>query len=241
MPIYVLGALNQRVQIPNQPLAVSITGSVQGAALMVDAPAGQRVMRRNPHVAMLPEVTEPVSVGVAVQGEPQFATGTEVTLAIGHGSPGDLDPVEVVFDPVDVSARSAVELATLLPAGDSVEVAVAALPDTALGALASLARTSARKAVRPGSRPARAAVVLALDASASMWRVFNDGSAAAVADIVVGVADALGITDVRPCSSVTRPCRSPAPGRPTWRRRSGEPPPGGPPAPVGLACPIAVP
>ncbi|MGO9508149.1 MAG: hypothetical protein ACLPXZ_12665 [Mycobacterium sp.] len=92
--------------------------------------------------------------------------------------------------------RTDVELATLLPAGDTVEVAVAALPDTALGALASAARASARKVVGPGTRAASGAVLLALDASASMWPVFSDGTAAAVADIVVGVADALGITDV---------------------------------------------
>jgi hypothetical protein len=196
MPIYVLGELNQRVQIPNQPLAVSITGSVRGAALTVDAPGGQRVMRRNPHVAVLPEVTEPLSIGVVVQGERRFAAGTGVTLAIGHGSPDDLDPVEVVFDPVDLSDKSAAELATLVPLGDSVEVAVATLPDTPLSAMASAARASARKVVGPGSRPARAAVVLALDASASMRPVFDDGSAAAAADIVVGVADALGIKDV---------------------------------------------
>ncbi|MGO9351057.1 MAG: hypothetical protein ACLP3C_09640 [Mycobacterium sp.] len=196
MPIYVLGALNQRVQIPNQPLAVSITGSVQGAALTVDAAAGQRVMRRNAHVAVLPQVTDPVSIKVVSQGQGPFATGTEITLAIGHGSPGDLDPVEVVFDPVDVGDRTAVELATLLPSGDSVEVAVTTLRDTALDALASAARTSARKVVGPGIRVARTAVLLALDASASMRPVFSDGTAAAVADIVVGVADALGIKDV---------------------------------------------
>lgn len=35
MPIYVVGARNQRVQIPNQALTVSITGAVGGAALEV--------------------------------------------------------------------------------------------------------------------------------------------------------------------------------------------------------------
>ena len=197
MPIYVLGALNQRVQIPNQPLAVSISGSVQQAKLVVDAGAQQRVMRPNPHLVVLPEVTEPVSIGVAcASGAAQFAAGTVVTLSIGDDTADDLDPVQMVFDPVDVGGKSSLELAMLTPHAVGIEVAAGAAADNALSPLASAARASARKAIDRGPHAARASVILALDASASMSAVFADGSAAAAADIVVGVADALGFRDV---------------------------------------------
>lgn len=196
MPIYVLGAHNQRVQIPNQPLTVSISGS-DGATLVISADAEQRIMRPNAHVAVLPRVTKPVSIRVVpAQGQQYFAAASEVTLAIGHGAASDLDPVQVVFDPVDVADKADLELATLVPFGTKIEVAVAAVADTALNALAAAARTSARKAIAPGTRAARGAVLLALDASASMRPSFADGSTAVAVEIVVGVADALGVTDV---------------------------------------------
>jgi len=197
MPIYVLGARNRRVQIPNQALTVSISGSACDAALVVRGGADQPVMRPAAQLAVLPRVTGPVSVGVvpADRGA-AFDAGTVVNLAIGHDTADDLDPVQVVFDPVDVGGDAAVELATLTPLGAGVEVAAAAVADHPLSPLASAARTSARKVVGRGARAGRGAVLLALDASVSMRPLFADGSAAAAADVVVGVADAVGVTDV---------------------------------------------
>jgi hypothetical protein len=64
MPIYVLGAHNQRVQIPNQPLTVSISGSLQGCYFAVSAlgqpPAGKRLNSRG--IASV-SVRRPASMG----------------------------------------------------------------------------------------------------------------------------------------------------------------------------------
>lgn len=197
MPIYVVGAHNPRVQIPDQPLTVSISGSLSAAALLVSADHDQRVMRPSPHVAVLPKLSGTVSIGVKPPaGIGAFAEGTVVNLAIGHDSATDVDPVQVVFDPVDVAGDTEVELAVLTPFGAGIEVVAAALPDIPLSQLAAAARTSARKLVGRGARASHGAVVLAIDASASMRPMFTDGIVAAVADIVVGVADAVGVSDV---------------------------------------------
>jgi hypothetical protein len=197
MPIYAVGAHNPRVQIPHQPLTVSISGSVDAATLLVSAEHGQPVMRPNPHLAVLPRLSGPVSIRVRPStGVGVFAQGTVVNLAIGHDSATDLDPVQVVFDPVDVAGDTEVELAVLAPLVAGIEVVAAALPDIPLSPLAAAARTSARKVVGRGARASHGAVVLAVDASASMRPVFADGSVAAVVDIIVGVADAVGVSDV---------------------------------------------
>ena len=115
MPIYVVGVRNQRVHIPNQALAVSITGSVQDAELDVRAGADQPVVRSSAHHAVLPRMIGPVTVAVHPVGAPQFRSGTVIHLAIAHDNPGEVDPVQVLFDPVDVSGDAGVVFAALRP------------------------------------------------------------------------------------------------------------------------------
>jgi hypothetical protein len=196
MPIYVVGARNQRVRIPNQALAVSITGSVRGAELDVRTGAEQPVVRPTAHHAVLPQITGEVTVGVRPVGAPRFGPGTVIHLAIAHDNPADVDPVQVLFDAVDVSGDSGVVFAALRPQGSHIEVGVSAVADLPLSPLGSAARSSARQVI--GRRPAQSdgSVVVALDVSASMRPWFADGSAAAATDIVVGVAAAAGIRNV---------------------------------------------
>lgn len=124
MPIYVLGRYNRFVEIPNQVLTMSISDSVPGAELAVRADADQPMMQRNSHLAVLPRVSGPVSIGVVSGvGRERFAPGTKVSLTIWHEAPSELDPVHVMFDPVDLSGDSSVELARLTPNGRGIEVA----------------------------------------------------------------------------------------------------------------------
>ncbi|MCV7201471.1 hypothetical protein H7J71_05540 [Mycolicibacterium peregrinum] len=196
MPIYVVGARNQRVQIPNQALTVSITGAVGGAALEVQGGPEQPVVRSTAHQAVLPSLTGPVTIVVRPVGADRFNSGTVIHLAIAHDNPGDVDPVQVMFDPVDVGGDTLVTFASLTPNGTQIEVAVSAVADTPMSPLASAARTSARKVTGRGPGNSGGSVMLAVDTSASMRRWFADGSTFAAADIVVGVADALGVRDV---------------------------------------------
>ena len=68
MPIYVLNAGNQRAHIPVAPLSVSITGSVQDAALDLHAGPTQPVMRSSARHAVLPELVGPVTIAVRPAG-----------------------------------------------------------------------------------------------------------------------------------------------------------------------------
>jgi hypothetical protein len=196
MPIYVVGARNQRVQIPSQALDVSITGAVGGAALEVSGGPDQPVIRSSAHQVLLPSLTGRVTVAVRPVGADRFGKDSVIHLAIAHDNPGDVDPVQVMFDPVDVSGDTGVTFAELTPDGAQIDIAVSAVADTPLSPLATAARASARKVTGRGLAEPGGSVVVAFDTSASMKDWFADGSAAAAADIVVGVADAVGVRDV---------------------------------------------
>jgi hypothetical protein len=196
MPIYVVGGRNQRVHIANQAVSVSITGAVRDAELDVRAGAEQPVVRSNAHHAVLPRVTGPVTVAVRPVDAPRFRPGTVIHLVIAHDDPGEIDPVQVLFDPVDVSGDSGVVFAALRPIGSQIELNVSAVADAPLSPLGSAARSSARKVIGRGPAQSAEPVVLAVDTSASMRPWFMDDSVAAAADVVVGVASALGMGSV---------------------------------------------
>jgi hypothetical protein len=196
MPIYVLGARARSVAIPNQALALSISGSVRDAALHIRAAADQPVVRSSAHLTVLPIVTGPLIVSVEPVGVGSFGPNTIIHLAIGPDAPDDMDPVQVVFDPIDVTGDTGVELATLTPEGARIEVAVSAVADRPLSRLGTAARVAARSVIGRRSEPSGGALLIAVDASASMRSAFIDGSVPAAVDIVVGIADAVGVTDV---------------------------------------------
>src|SRR3981189_1195016 len=192
MPIYVVNAPNQRVRIPNQALAVSINGSVGGAELDLRTGAEQPVVRPTAHHAVLPRITGEVTIGVRPVGAPRFGPGTVIHLAIAHDNPAEVDPVQVLFDPVDVSGDSAAMFAVLRPQGSHIEVGISTVADVPLSPLGSAARSSARQVIGRGPAQSGGSVVMALDVSASMRPWFADGSAAAATDIVVGGAAGRG-------------------------------------------------
>jgi hypothetical protein len=196
MPIYVVAAPNQPVRIPNQALAVSITGSVGGAELDLRSGAEQPVVRPTAHHAVLPRITGEVTIGVRPVGAARFGPGTVIHLAIAHDNPAEVDPAQVLFDPVDVSGDSTVMFAVLRPQGSRIEVGISAVADVPLSPLGSAARSSARQVIGRGPAQSDGSVVVALDVSASMRPWFGDGSVAAATDVVVGVVAAAGIRNV---------------------------------------------
>ncbi|ART73223.1 hypothetical protein BTO20_35950 [Mycobacterium dioxanotrophicus] len=196
MPIYVVNARNQRVQIPSQALSVAITGAVGGAALEVHGGPDQPVVRSSAHQALLPSLTGPVMVAVRPVGTDRFGSGTVIHLAIAHDNPGDVDPVQVMFDPIDVSGDTGLTFAKLTPDGTQIDISVSAVADTQLSPLATAARTSARKITGRGPGESDGAVLIAFDTSASMRSWFADGSVVAATEIVVGVADAVGVRNI---------------------------------------------
>ncbi|OHV02261.1 hypothetical protein [Mycobacterium talmoniae] len=196
MPFYLLGSRTPSVEIPNQPVSITISGSVSGAALYVEASPGQNVVRVDAHTVIVPAFTETVTVGVEPVGAATFGHDNVVHLAIGPDSPGEVDPVQVGFDPVNVSGAGAIELALLRPRGPRVEVMVRAVADVPLSPLASMARTAARRATGNRRQSRGGALSIAVDTSASMRWAFGDGSVGAAVDVVVGVADVVGVQQV---------------------------------------------
>lgn len=196
MPIYALTARNQRARIPAGPLSITISGAVHDAALDIHAAPAQPVVRSSPQHVVVPSLAGPLTVAVRPAFSTHFGVGTVVHLAIAHDIPGEADPVQVLFDPVDVSGDATVVFAELRPAGHYIEVIVTATADTALSPLAAAARTSARRLIGRDRNQSTPELVVALNSSASMRPWFADGSAAAATDVAIGVADALGYRDV---------------------------------------------
>jgi hypothetical protein len=84
----------------------------------------------------------------------------------------------------------------LRPQGSHIELGISAVADVPLSPLGSAARSSARQVIGRGPAQSDGSVMVALDVSASMRPWFDDGSAAAATDIVVGVVAATGIRNV---------------------------------------------
>lgn len=213
MPIYLLGSRTSRVEIPNETVSISIAGAIAEAALYVDAVVPHKMVRINPHFVVVPRITSELTIGVEPVEVTAFGHGTVVHLSVGLDSPGELDPVQVRFDSVNVSGRGATELAALHVHGDRVEVSVRTTADTPLSPLASMARTAARRSA--GARPHRASgpLVVGVDTSASMQKAFADGSVGAAIDVLIGVADVAGIHE---CTAILvgecgTPVQAPAP------------------------------
>lgn len=196
MPIYLLGSRTSSVQIPNQTLSIAIAGSVEHAALHVDGGAGQNVVRINAHLALIPAIGSELSVIVKPIGVQNFSHDTIVYLSISPDSPAEIDPVQLSFDPVNVSGCGAMELATLSPRGAHIEVSARAVADAPLGRLASMARTAARRVGGSGKRPRGGSLSIGVDTSASMSGAFADGSVSAAIELLVGVADVTGIRNI---------------------------------------------
>lgn len=199
MPIYLLGSRTPSVEIPNETVSISIAGSVAGASLYVNAAEGHRVIRINPHLAIVPRIASELTVGVEPVGASTFGHDTVVHLSVGLDSPKELDPVQVGFDSVNVSGRGATELAALNPHGDRVEVSVRTAADIPLSPLASMARTAARRGAGAGPHSESGSLCIGVDTSASMRSAFMDGSVGAAVDLLVGVADVAGI---RECTAI---------------------------------------
>ncbi|TAM71511.1 hypothetical protein [Mycobacterium sp.] len=196
MPIYLLGSRTASVDIPNQRVSISISGPVEGATLYADATDQQNVVQVNPHAILAPSITEQVTVRVEPNDMATFDHGTIVHLTLRCGSPTESDPVQVRFDPINVSGCGTMELVSLTPHRGHIAVALRAVPDVPLSPLASMARTAARRI--PGSRrsPRGGSLSIAVDTSASMKRAFDDGSVPAAIDAVIGVANTLSIRTV---------------------------------------------
>ncbi|MGW6694922.1 hypothetical protein ACWF62_14240 [Rhodococcus sp. NPDC054953] len=198
MPGYVLDGAG-RVDLPRRTLAVTVdaVGSpVQVRALADDGTALAAAVYPREGFMVLPriEATTMVAARPGDTGEP-FPEGTILHVVIGEDSALRADPERAELTPIDVSGLHHVELATIRPAGDRLEVtARKTAADVPLGELAMRARSAARGALRLDRLPPRlqVSVELDIDTTYSMLPRIDDGSIRAMVEIVAGITTVIG-------------------------------------------------
>lgn len=201
MPGYVLDGAG-RVDLPRRPLAVTVDApgvSVEVWAFGPDGNAPGQVLNPRPGLMILPRVeAETVVVARPAGRTGGFPQGTVLHVTIGVDSERDPDPERAELTPIDVSGLHGVELATVAPAADRLEVtARKTAVDVPLSELAARSRSAARGLLRVDRLPEMRRVVLELDidTTISMLPRIEDRSVRAVVDLVAGIATVVGARD----------------------------------------------
>jgi hypothetical protein len=183
--------------LPRRPLTVtlSIDGDPRAAKLVArlanaaDAP----VRRGSAGMLIIPRVDDEITIlAVPDTGRERFDPHTTLYVAIGLDSAADPDSDVAQLAPRDVSGRTSIELATIAPTGGDQVVVTSLLEqiEVPLPPLAARARVACRGALGVDQLPAgrQVGVSCVVDTSASMAALIADGTVAAAADIVAGMA-----------------------------------------------------
>lgn len=196
MPGYVLDGAG-RVELPRQPLAVTVTAldvPVVVRAITSDGGEVPAALHPKPGFLVLPRVDTEVVVVATPGHERGFPQGTvlQATVAVDTAS---ADPDRAELTPLDVSGLHHVELATIAPAGDRLAVhARKTAVDVPLNELGARARSAARGALGvdrlPESRQVR--IEVDIDTTMSMLPHIEDGSVRDVVDLLTGIAAVIG-------------------------------------------------
>lgn len=198
MAIYMLEGTSS-ARLPRRPLMVSLSvgGNRAGARLVArlqdSAEAPPSVVQPHPATLILPRVDQnTVILAVPDDGRPDFETGTVLHVSIGPDRNADLDADIAQLAPRDVSGLSSIELAVLSPeAADLITVTTRLIErEKQLPPVAARARVACRGVLGMDQLPTalQLPVSCILDVSASMAALVDNGSVAAAADIVAGIA-----------------------------------------------------
>lgn len=205
MPAYVLDGAG-RVDLPRRPLAVNADAGGVGVELSATSQLGGSTgaVHPRPGLMILPRVADVITISARPgNGLVAFPQGTVLRVTIGVDSQNDPDPDRAELRPMDVSGLHRADVVTITLGADSLEIAARRTEvDVPLGELAALARSSARGILRTDRlRDAQGyAVSIDIDSSMSMVHRFDDGTVAAVADLLAGASTVLG--DVTPTLAV---------------------------------------
>lgn len=197
MATYLLDG-TQSARLPRRPLSVRMTvggpnptGARLAARLASGAEASVRV--HSAGMLIVPRVDEELIItAVPDTGRDQFDEDTVLHVMIGPDSQNDPDADNAQLAPREVSGLSSIELASIAPAGPD-QVAITTrlvIADVPLSQLANRARVACRGALGVDALPPHAQVTVGcvVDCSSSMAPLVADGTVAAAADVVVGVA-----------------------------------------------------
>jgi hypothetical protein len=212
---------DDRATITRRPVKVEVSGKdgsgaalPEGAVLLAarrgDAPAPGALSPR-PSQMILPTVDEETRTVVRVlpgQGGSLFAEGTSLNLTVRTDRTHDVDGDVVVMRDAPVSGRAYCDL-VVVEVQDATRLQVTALaipPNTPLGPLAAAARDAARHRLGIEAATQSGSLLVAVDMSVSMSAAFADGRISAVVDVVVGIADVIGLgQELRVCLLAEQP------------------------------------
>ncbi|MGW0021791.1 hypothetical protein ACWDUD_26040 [Rhodococcus sp. NPDC003382] len=197
MPGYVLDGAG-RVDLPRQPLAVTVTAldvPVVLRVLTADGADSVSALYPKPGFAVLPKIDAEIVVVATPGTVTGFPQGTVLQTTIAVDSGQTLDPDRAELTPLDVSGLHHVELATVTPYGDRLTVtARKTAVDVPLNDLGARARSAARGVLGvdrlPESRQVR--VEVDVDTTMSMSPLIDDGSVREIVDLLTGVAAVVG-------------------------------------------------
>lgn len=197
MPGYVLDGAG-RVELPRQPLAVTVTAldlPVVVRALTSDGGEVPSALHPKPGFLVLPRIDAEIVVVATPGHERGFPQGTVLQATVAVDTTGSADPDRAELTPLDVSGLHHVELATIAPVGDRLAVhARKTAVDVPLNELGARARSAARGVLGidrlPETKQVR--VEVDIDTTMSMLPHIEDGSVRDVVDLLTGITAVIG-------------------------------------------------
>jgi hypothetical protein len=144
-------------------------------------------------ILVIPSVEGRVEVTLSVKGGAKaFAQGTLLNVTVSLAGPLSVDPERVLLSGIDVSGLKGLELVSLEAEAGAIRVSSRAseTSETSLTGLAKAAEVATRELLGCDRVDVTSAIniVIAIDGSASMLGAIRDGSALAVAEVLLGVA-----------------------------------------------------
>lgn len=189
-------------RLPRRPLAVTLSirgnpGAARLSARLENSAQTPTVLRHSATMLIVPRVDEEIVIfAVPDNGNERFDANTSLLVSIGLDSAGtDPDSDMAQLAPRDVSGLTAIDLASIAPAGSDQVVVTTRLiqSDAPLPTLAARARIACRGVLGVDRLPPgrQIAVACVVDPAAAMAARVADGSVAAALDIVTGIAAVL--------------------------------------------------
>lgn len=196
MPTYMLeGAAEVKLNVRPLRFILRLEGpGVQGwLEISQDARAVQNVMRppSADNIVILPQVAATTMVTLLPVGQARFPAPTIAHLSIVVEDKATADPQRVVLAPIDVSGLDRKDLIFISPADGALSVRAAHnQADADLGPLGNAARVATREILGlQWVEPAQSLnMVVAVDGSGSTMDLVQDGTVAAVAQVLAGVS-----------------------------------------------------
>jgi len=194
MPTYMLDG-HSEVGLSVRPLTLTLRleGIAKGARLEATSPDGPvDSVRPRPDLLILPRIDGRITVRVVPIDGRLFPSPTVAHIDIAVDNPGVPDPERAVLGAVSLDALSSRDLLAIEHVGDSLRVRAAQVegPEVELGPVGDAARVAATEVlgVRAVDPISALNVVVAVDSSASMTALREDGTVDTVVQVLAGLA-----------------------------------------------------